>query len=110
MLTNPKRLAGYDISDEFLVKIKEAVTACQKQTKVVKQHVLDSRERSFRVGADYKTDDVNEFIEETRNRKTKDGQLFSKQAQMHDLIIVGERVCTVLLEAAREDDVWRPLM
>ena len=94
----------------FFAKIKKAVTTSQKQTEVVKEHVLDSREGSFRVGADYSTDDVNDFIEETRNRKKKDGQLFFKQTQMHVLTMVGERVCTELVEAACEDDFSRPLM
>ena len=107
--TNPTRPIGDEMSDEIFVKIKQAVTASQKQTESTRQHVQDSREESFRFGREYTTDDVHHFIEETHKRKKKDGQLFFNPPQLQVLTKVGERVCTELQEEADSEDSSRPL-
>ena len=110
MITHPTKRAGEEISADMLVKIKQAVTASQKQTEPIHHSVQYSRTESCRIGRDYSTDDVHRFIEETRKRKKKDGTQYFKSAQLQVLTKVGERVCKELEETAREEDLSRPLL
>ena len=71
---------------------------------------MDSLEGSFRIGEGYSTNDVLDFIDYMRNRKRQDGQVFFQEAQMEVLRIVGERVCTELVESAQQQDLSRPLL
>lgn len=45
-----------------------------------------------------------------RIRRKEDGQVFFQEAQMEDVRIVGEHVCTELVESVRQQDLSRVIL